>query len=204
MGKKDKNKIAPIHKNPKGHYPVKRVSRTGDGFVASDERYHSLFHRSLDLIYLHDLEGRFLDANDAALSRLGYTKEEIKSLNFASFLSEDQLPHAFQSIEDILAGVQKDLTEFRLKHKDGSDVYVETRGTVVMSDGRPVAIQAIARDVTERKKTEEALKETEFKLRTIFNSASDGILIAQQNNKKIRNRETKKYAKCWVIRKMNF
>lgn len=160
------------------------LKKVQEKFRESEERYKSLFDRSLDLIYLHDFEGRFLDANDAALNRLGYTKEELSSLNFASFLSEDQIPVAFQSMETILAGKQKGLTEFRLKHKDGSDVYVESRGSLVMSHGKPVAIQAIARDITERKKAEEALKEAELKLRTIFDYASDGILLAQRSDKK--------------------
>lgn len=184
MEKKNKKKVTKINKNTKTQYQAKLVSRVEDRFAESNERYKSLFNRSLDLIYLHDLEGRFLDANDAALNRLGYTKEEISSLNFASFLSEDQLPLAFKAMENILAGTQKGLTEYRLRHKNGSDVYVETRGTVVMSDGKPIAIQAIARDITERKKAEEALKEAELKLRTIFDSASDGILVAQRDNKK--------------------
>ena len=140
------------------------LKRTQEKLQESEERYKSLFDRSLDLIYLHDFQGRFLDANDAALKRLGYTKEEISSLNFASFLSEDQIAVAFKSTEIILSGAQKGLTEYRLKHKDGTDVYVETRGTIVMSHGKPVAIRAIARDITERKKAEEALKQREAEL----------------------------------------
>ena len=140
------------------------LKKAEEKFRESEERYKSLFDRSLDLIYLHDFQGRFLDANDAALKRLGYTKEEIHSLNFASFLSEDQIPLAIKSTEILLAGIQKGLTEYRLKHKDGTDVYVETRGSVVMSKGKPVAIQAIARDITERKKAEEALRQREEEL----------------------------------------
>lgn len=152
-------------------------------FRESEERYKSLFDRSLDMIYIIDFNGNFIDANDAAFKRFGYTREDLSHLNVASFLSKDQIPIAFKTIENLLAGTQKRLTEYRLRHKDGSDVYVETRGSVVMSEGKPVAIQAIARDITERKKAEEALKETELKLRTIFDSASDGILLAQRGNK---------------------
>jgi PAS domain S-box-containing protein len=172
------------HKNNVPQSPQNLLNEIREKFRESEERYKSIFDRSLDLIYLHDLEGRFLDANNAALSRLGYTKAEISSLNFASFLSEDQIPLAFNAMQNILAGTQKGLTEYRLRHKDGFDVYVETRGSVVMTEGKPVAIQAIARDITERKKAEEALKEAELKLRTIFDSASDGILLAQYSNKK--------------------
>ena len=43
-----------------------------------------------------------------------------------------------------------------MRHKDGTDVYVETQGSTVMSNGKPIAIQAIARDITERKQAEKA------------------------------------------------
>lgn len=180
MEKKNRRKSNKTLKDTDTQYTLDLLKKAQEKFRESEERYRSLFDRSLDLIYLHDFEGRFLDANDAALNRLGYTKEEISSLNFASFLSEDQIPVAFQSVETILAGKQKGLTEYRLKHKDGSDVYVESRGSLVMSHGKPAAIQAIARDITERKKAQEALKEAELKLRTIFDYASDGILLAQR------------------------
>ena len=130
------------------------------------ERYRSLFDHSLNLVYLIDFEGRFIDANDAALNRLGYTKEEMPSLNFASLLDEDQLSIAFKNTLDIIeTGHQKNALELRLRHKDGTDVYVETQGSVVMYEGKPVAIQAIARDITDRKQAEEILKDTLENLR---------------------------------------
>jgi len=48
----------------------------------SEEKYKALFDRSLDCVYVHDFEGNFIDANPAALDLLGYTKEEIPSVNF--------------------------------------------------------------------------------------------------------------------------
>ena len=46
-----------------------------DKLRESEERYKALFDRSLDFVYLNDFEGRFIDANDAALNRLGYTRK---------------------------------------------------------------------------------------------------------------------------------
>jgi len=65
------------------------------------ERYKALFHRSLFCVFLHDLDGNFLDANDAALNLLGYTRDEVPSLNFASLLDENQLPLALEILEEI-------------------------------------------------------------------------------------------------------
>ena len=134
----------------------------------SEERYKALFDRSLDLVFLNDFGGRFIDANDAALNRLGYTREEIRSLNFASLLSEDQLPPAFKTIEDMMKRVQVGISELRLRHKDGTDVYVESQGSIVMANGKPVAIQSIIRDITERKLTDAVLKRTLESLRKAF------------------------------------
>ena len=135
----------------------------------SDERYKALFDRSLDFVYTFDFEGRFIDANAAALNRLGYTREEIQSLNFTSFLSEDQLPLAFKTLQEIQeTGIQKNPTEFRLRNKNGSEVYVETTGSIIISNGIPVAIQSIARDITERKRAVRKLYESEQRFAAIF------------------------------------
>jgi len=150
-----------------------------EGLRESEERYRALFDRSLDLVYITDFEGRFIDANDAALNRLGYTREEIRSLNFASFLSEDQLLFAVKTLQEIReTGIHKSLMDFRLRHKNGSDVYVETRGSTVMSNGTPVAIQAIARDITERKRAEEQLRESLEQLRRAVETTIQVLVMA--------------------------
>ena len=142
----------------------------------SEERYKALFDRSLDLVYITNFEGRFIDANDAALNRLGYTREEILSLNFASLLSDDQLPLAIKIIQEMQeTGIQMNLTEFRLRHKDGNYVYVETQGSIVISNGKPIAIQAIARDITERKRAEEERQQSFERMRKALRATVQSI-----------------------------
>ena len=154
--------------------------RTEAALRGSEERYKALFDRSLDLIYIHDFEGRFIDANNAALSRLGYTRDEIRALSFTSLLSEDQLPLALKTLREIQeTGFQKDLTEFRLRHKNGSQVYVETQGSAILSQGSFSAIQAIARDITMRKQAEELLRINEERYRTLFETMDDGFCVIE-------------------------
>ena len=156
----------------------------------SDERYKALFDRSLDFIYVFDFEGRFIDANAAALNRFGYTKEDIRSLNFAALLSEDQLPLAFETLREIQeTGIQKDPIEFRLRNKNGSEVYVETKGSTIMSNGTPVAIQAIARDITERKKNEELIKVLNEQQQIILDSSTAMIFYKDKENRFVRVNE---------------
>ena len=132
----------------------------------SERRYRALFDSSLDLLYVHDFEGRFIDANPTALSRLGYDKEEIRSINFASLLTEDQMPAGSQALQEIQqTGSGKKPRVFKLTSKNGECVDVEVTGSIVYRGGKPYAIQGIARDITERKRMEEALQRQTHDLR---------------------------------------
>ena len=67
----------------------------------SEERYKALFDRSLDLIYLHDFNGKFLDANNTALNLLGYNLDEIRELNINDIIIPDQIPFVNGLIDEI-------------------------------------------------------------------------------------------------------
>jgi PAS domain S-box-containing protein len=148
----------------------------------SEERYSALFNGSFDLVYLHDFEGNFIDANDITLNLLGYERKEIPSLNFAALIGQDQLPKAFEILEELKeTGTQRKPTEFKLKRKDDEYVYVETKASVIYHGGKPYAIQGIGRDISEHKKAEEALRESEEKYRLIAENVQDVIWTADMN-----------------------
>ncbi len=143
-----------------------------------DARYNALFDRTLYCVYVHDFEGRLLDANDAALNLMGYTREELTSLNISSLLGEDQLPTALKALEEIKqTGHQKGTTEFKLRTKDGNYVWVETEASLIYRGEEPYAIQGIARDITERKQAEEKLRVSEGHLRGLFETMEEGIVL---------------------------
>jgi len=163
---------------------ITRQRKAEEALREADARYKAFFDRTLYCVYVHDLEGRFLDANDTALNLLGYTREDLTSTSISSLLGEDQLPTALKTLEDIKqTGRQKRTTEYKLTTKDGNYVWVETEASLVYRQGKPCAIQGIARDITERKKTEEAMQESGEKLRAMFESVTDGIAIVDLEGK---------------------
>jgi PAS domain S-box-containing protein len=154
---------------------VTQRKKAEEALRESEERYRALFDRSLDCIFVHDFEGNFLDANEAALKLLGYDREDISHLNFASLLSQDQLPKALATLQEFKdTGAQKQMNEFGLRRKDGSFVDVEVIGAIIYHEGKPHAVQGVGRDITERKRAEEMLKESEQKYRTILEEMGDG------------------------------
>ncbi|MDH5466822.1 MAG: PAS domain S-box protein [Candidatus Aminicenantes bacterium] len=142
--------------------------KIGNMLKESEERYKALFNRSMSYIFLHDINGQFLDANKAALKALGYKREDIPSLKFTSMLDESQLPQALKTLEEIIrTGRQKKPSEYRLRRQDGRYIWVETEGSLIYKEGKPCAVQGIARDITERRRTEEALRESKEQLRNL-------------------------------------
>lgn len=148
----------------------------------SDERYKALFNRSLDLIYLHDFNGKFLDANNTTLNLLGYNIDEVKQLN----INDVFVPACIDSINEIIDNVrnkisQKKPLECRLKTKWGEIIFVEVLVSLIYKNEEPIALQALARDITARILAEEDLRLSQQKYRAIFEFAPLGIYRTDSN-----------------------
>ncbi len=142
------------------------------------KRYKALYERSLDGIYLFDFEGDFIDANPKALEMIGYSKEELSSLNYKDIFTDESIKKIDKTTKNIIEnGAQDDPTELKLIRKDGNEIWVETKTHVLYKDDEPYAFQGIAREITERKKIEKKMKKKE---RAIQNSLN-GITIADLN-----------------------
>jgi two-component system sporulation sensor kinase A len=126
----------------------------------SEERLRLLIEYAPDAVYLNDLEGNFVDGNRQAEMLTGYRKEELIGKNFfeVGLFSERYLPKAMEVIEKNRHGEKFGPSEFELIRKDGNAVFVEISAFPVTRGGK-VEVIGIARDITERKKMEEKLKE---------------------------------------------
>jgi PAS domain S-box-containing protein len=162
-----------------------------------EERFNALFNRSFDCVFVHDFDGSFLDANPAALDLLGYNKkEEAASLNFGSLVDKKQREKGLKILEEIRqTGSQRQLAEYQLKRKDGKQVYIETKGSVINRNNKPYAILSIVRDITERKEAEALLKkrEDELKVKTIHLEETNAALnvVLRQREKDMKDLEDK-------------
>ena len=160
------------------------LKRKADQYKGDHKKYSAIYDHWYNCIYIHDLAGNFIDANDASLGLLGYEKENIASLNFSSLLEKDQLPIAVEIIDEILqTGSHREMAKFRLKRKDGNCVWIETGGSLIHRNGKPWAIIGIARDVTDRVNARNTIEEKEARYQSLFENAPIGIGIADTHGK---------------------
>lgn len=151
----------------------------GLGRLASEnDQYKILFDQMVDGIYKSTVEGRFIDVNPGLVKMLGYTsKEELMAIDIKRDLYFDE---GDRDVED---KVGEDGTSiYRLKRKDGSEIWVEDRGKYVTDDnGKILYHEGNLRDVTSRIKIEQHLQKSQ-KETSDYRKALDQSLIVSITN----------------------
>ena len=144
------------------------------------EKYRELFAHSLDLIYVNDLNGNFLDASDLTLITLGIEREDIPNISFIDLLDRDNLIKAYKVTKEIRkTGKQSAQSEYKLKTKMGDHIYIQTYGIPLKQKGEIYAILGVAKNITDRKKAEERLKESADMFKALFKEGSIPAYIWQ-------------------------
>lgn len=131
----------------------------------SEERYRELVENARDIIYEHDLNGRYTSTNKSGQQLTGYTQAETLELSIANTVAPEYLDKAREMLRLKLAGETVTAYELEILTKDGGRIPVEVNTRLVNKKGAPVGVQGIARDITERKRLEEALRDSEQQLR---------------------------------------
>ena len=151
---------------------------------SSEERLKILFDYAPDAYYLNDLKGNFIDGNIASEKLLGHDRNELIGKNFLKLdlLSLKQLPRVAKLLVTNSLGQGTGPDEFVLTRKDGSKVTVEILTHPVKIKDQTLVL-GIARDITERKHAEDALRENEEKFRSILENSADAIFITDQQGK---------------------
>jgi PAS domain S-box-containing protein len=154
--------------------------------IKDAEKYRSIINNIHDGCFEVDLEGNFTFFNDSVCRVFGYSRKELMGMNHRQYLDKETAKRVFLAYNEVYI-TGKPLKEFnwKIKRKDGEIRYI--KGSISLQrdpSGKPTGFLGIANDITERKRAEDSLIQAELKFRTIFDSASDGILIAQKGERK--------------------
>jgi PAS domain S-box-containing protein len=159
-----------------------------DALRESEVRFRAFIDHATDGFFLNDWpEARFLDVNCQACESLGYTRDELMGMSPFD-ISPDVTPAMLERLRARLDAGETVAFDVRNRRKDGSLFPVEVRICAITLAGRPYGL-ALVRDMTERKKAEDALRESEERFRGTFENAGVGIAHADLTGRWLRLNE---------------
>ncbi|MGB9980181.1 PAS domain S-box protein [Methanobacterium sp.] len=150
----------------------------------SEGKFREVFNQAIDMITLSEVQdklpGRFIEVNDVSIKQLGYTREEFLNKTPLDLFAPDNR----NEIPKIITELQKNghaTFETNNLAKDGRQIPMEVNVHIFKLGEKEVAL-SIGRDITERKKAEEALRDSELKFRKLFNQATDMLSLTELND----------------------
>jgi PAS domain S-box-containing protein len=166
------------------HTDITGRKRAEEELHQSEQRYRSLFEHHPDAVFAYDLDGHFIRANEACTALSGYTAEELLTKNWVDVVCPEMLETTRHHIERALDGESR-WFDSAILHKEGHRIEIAASAMPMVIAGQPVGVYGIARDITDQKRAEEALRVSETRFRTLVEQsplatqiyAPDGTLL---------------------------
>jgi PAS domain S-box-containing protein len=152
---------------------MSRTNSSKPDFQALFEAASGIFEQASDSIFIADLDGRFIDVNRRACEMLGYAREELIGKTIPDIIPPEDVPRLARVREYLLSPGMVELSEWTLLKKNGMPIPVEVSANI-LPDGR---WQAFVRDISERKRTEQALHQSEERFRLTIDEAPIGMAL---------------------------
>ncbi len=146
----------------------------------SEKKYRDLVDNMQDLVYIIDDRGDIQFVNQAVADRSGFEVDELKGKSVADFFTKESLKYLEELYRQRATGEQIGVYELDYYDRDRNVRTIEAKERPIISDGRIVEVQGIARDITERKNVERALRESERQYRELVDAISDYLYVADE------------------------
>ena len=144
------------------NHQMSRRWHVEEALRTSERRYRDLFENANDLLFTLDFEGNFTSLNRTAEQVLGYPREAAPQLSLTRLTLPWQRSVALQILKQEGSGGKEH--ELSVRARDGRSIPLEIRSRWIRENGRPVGVQCIAREITERKRAEQERREFSARL----------------------------------------
>jgi diguanylate cyclase (GGDEF)-like protein/PAS domain S-box-containing protein len=134
----------------------------------SEERYRALVENASDMVLRTDDKGHYTFVNTSMIRITGYEKKEIIGKHYLALVHPDMRKEAARLFNrQFYEKIKNTYSEYPIIKKDGSEIWVGQNTQLIFENGKIVGFQAVSRDVTERRRLEKELKESEEKYREL-------------------------------------
>ncbi len=156
-----------------------------EDLLESERKFRALHESMRDAFASVDMSGRIKECNAAFQQLLGYSEAELHGRSYLDITPERWHDLEKKIIENqVLVQGYSEVFEKEYRKKDGTVFPVELRTFLIRDEtGRPAGMWAIVREITERKRAEETLKESEARFRTLIENAGDGVEVLDEDGK---------------------
>jgi PAS domain S-box-containing protein len=142
----------------------------------SELRFRDLANLLPQIVFETDERGNYTFVNRSGIASAGYAEDEVRAgLNALQTFIEEDRSRIKENIARVLSGEDLGANEYTALRKDGTTFPVLIHSTRVIREGKPVGLRGIAMDITERKRSEEALRESEERFSQAMDATSDGL-----------------------------
>ena len=150
--------------------------RAEDALRESEETYRAIFDESIAVVYVFDNTKNFVNTNQAGLDLLGYSREELLQMSIPDVDADPVV--VLPAHQELLSGGRLINYEHRLRRKDGTIITVLNNSRPLTDlHGKVVGMLSTLIDITDRKRAEDVLWESEERFRTLFESSQDALMI---------------------------
>ena len=155
------------------------IHRIRGRLVEREELFYLISENAADMIAVVDMQGNRLFNSHSYQKVLGYTAEELNASSAFEQIHPDDREIVRKAAEEAQRSGNGKTLEYRLRHKDGTWLYLESTSSVILdAEGKPEKLVIVNRNITQRKVAEEALRSSEAHFRSVVEDAPYGIYRA--------------------------